>query len=292
VFATMSELVVGGMAAGLVYVLLAAGLILVLSVSRVFLVAYGQFYMVAAYVTYLSIVGLKLPYAASLVVAVVATGILGVLSYLLIFRWVEHATRQFLATIVAATGLMLILNQWVLSQFGTSPRGIPTVFPGTVSVGGASISVEKLVICGVSVVVTLVLFYIYEKTRTGRAMRAVAYLPEIAALNGINVTRVHMITLGIAGVLAGFAGAIMAPAYGVTPGMGNSVVLTVLLVAMLGGMDSLLGAVVGGLIVGVTLSVAQFFIPKYSQVILFVIIGIVIFLRPGGIVGRAAKVKV
>jgi len=289
---TIVGLVVGGMASGLVYVLLAAGLILVLSVSRVFLIAYGQFYMVGAYIAYAGVVLLHLPFAAALAMAVVVVALLGMLTYLLVFRFVEHAERQFLATIVAAAGVMLILNQAVLSLFGASPRSVPTVFRGIMTVGSFSLSYEKLVLIGASVVVTLGLFAVYQRTRIGRAMRAVAVSPEVAGLHGISVTRVHLLTMGGAGMLAGFAGAMLAPMYGVHTEMGNGVFLTVMLVAMLGGMDSLVGAVLGGLVVGVTAGVGQYLLPNYSQIILYATIGVIIFLRPGGLVGRAAKVDV
>ena len=115
------------MGMGLVYVILAAGLVLILSVSKIFFVAYGQFYMIGAYVMWAALVLLKLPFIIALILAVAATTILGLLSYRFIFQGLQHIERQFLAMIVAAMGLMMILGQAGLIVFGTVVRGVPTV---------------------------------------------------------------------------------------------------------------------------------------------------------------------
>ncbi len=286
------DLLVGGMASGLVYVLLAAGLILVLSVSRVFLIAYGQLYMVGAYTAYAAVSWWKLPFVVALPLAMLVVAAVGMLCYAAVFRFAERAQRQFLATIVAAAGLMIILNHAVLTIFGASPRTVPTVIRGSVNLLGTTLPNEKLAIIGASVVVTLALFLVYRRTRLGRAMRAVSVSPDVAALHGIVVSRIHLVTMGVSGALAGFAGAMLAPVYGVTTEMGNEVFLTIMLVAMLGGMDSLVGAVLGGLVVGVTSALGQYLLPSYSQIILYAVIGIIILVRPGGLVGRTSSVEV
>jgi branched-chain amino acid transport system permease protein len=161
-----------------------------------------------------------------------------------------------------------------------------------VTVGGIRISLEKLVLMGLALVIALVLFFVYEKTSLGRAMRAVAFSPEAASLQGVNTDKIYLVTLGIGGALAGFAGGIMAPVYGVYPAMGDNIILSVLLVIMLGGMDSLVGAVLGGVVYGITLSFGQFFIGGLCQVLAFIVIGIIIFLRPGGLLGSGAGLEV
>lgn len=282
----IGQLIFDGLAMGLVYVILAAGLILIINVSRILFIAYGQFYMIGAYAVWYGLNLLRLPYFFALPVGVLTAAILGMLSYILIFQRVQRKGGQFLQTIMAALGLSLIIGQGGLVIFGTLWRSIPPVFPGIFEVFGIIMVADKVALMGLGLTVTLFLFWVYEKTNIGRAMRTVSFLPEAASLQGVNVNRVYIVTFGIGAALAGFAGGIMAPSYGINPAMGNTILLSVLLMTMLGGLGSLMGAVAGGLVVGMILSFGQFFIGGTVQIVLFLIIGVVIYFRPGGLVGR------
>jgi branched-chain amino acid transport system permease protein len=292
VVSLIAQLLIDGTCAGLLYVILAGGLVLIQSVSGIFFIAYGQFFMIAAYVTYGLIVILHAPFIVALAVAVIVTALLGVASYVLVFRNIRLSERQFLSAIVIAMGLMLVLGQSGLILFGTSNRSVPSVFNGMLEFGDVIVPFEKVMIMSATIVVVLLLFFMYHKTSIGRAMRAVACQPDAAVVSGISIKRVYLITMGIAGALAGFAGAIIAPSYGINPSMGNNALLTVLLVSMLGGMDSLAGTVVGGLVFGILLSFGQFYFPEVAQILLYSAIGIIIFLRPQGLLGRRTNVEV
>lgn len=286
------QLIVDGMGMGLIYVILAVGLVLILSVSRIFFIAYGQFYMIGAYAVWAGSVLIGLPFLASLCMAVLTTVILALISYRLIFHYIQYMERQFLAMIVAAIGLMMVLGQAGLVLFGTSPRGLPTLFPGIVQFAGINVSVEKLVLIGLALLITLAMFFVYEKTSIGRAMQAVSFSPEAASLMGVNTQRIYLVTMGIGGALAGFAGGIMVPVYAAYPEMGQEIILSVIIVVMLGGMGSLVGAVLGGIIMGLTLSFGQYYTGGLVQILLFIIVGIILFVRPGGLIGSEAKVDV
>jgi branched-chain amino acid transport system permease protein len=286
------QLIFDGMGMGLIYVILAVGLVLILNVSRIFFIAYGQFYMVGAYAVWGGSVLLGLPFLASLCIAVLTTVILALMSYRLIFHYIQYMERQFLAMIVAAIGLMMVLGQAGLVLFGTSPRGLSTIFPGIVQFAGINVSVEKLVLIGLAFLITLTMFLVYEKTSIGWAMQAVSFNPEAASLMGVNTQRIYLVTMGIGGALAGFAGGIMAPVYAAYPEMGQEIILSVILVIMLGGMGSLVGAVLGGIIMGLTLSFGQYFTGGLVQILLFIIVGIILLVRPGGLIGREAKMEV
>ncbi|MGD0919909.1 MAG: branched-chain amino acid ABC transporter permease, partial [Thermodesulfobacteriota bacterium] len=273
------QLIFDGMGMGLIYVILAVGLVLILNVSRIFFIAYGQFYMVGAYAVWGGSVLLGLPFLASLCIAVLTTVILALMSYRLIFHYIQYMERQFLAMIVAAIGLMMVLGQAGLVLFGTSPRGLSTIFPGIAQFAGINVSVEKLVLIGLALLITLTMFFVYEKTSIGWAMQAVSFNPEAASLMGINTQRIYLVTMGIGGALAGFAGGIMAPVYAAYPEMGQEIILSVILVIMLGGMGSLVGAVLGGIIMGLTLSFGQYFTGGLVQILLFVIVGIILLVR-------------
>jgi branched-chain amino acid transport system permease protein len=248
--------------------------------------------MLGAYAAWYAVTKLGLPYFLALLAAVLAMGLLGILGYVLIFQRIQRTEGRFLSTITAAMGLSLILGQAGLLVFGTTPKSIPTVFHGTLYFAGITFGVDKLALIGMGVVVALILFWIYETRRIGRAMRAVSLMPETAALHGINPNRIYMLTVGIGTALAGFAGGILAPSYGITPAMGNNVIASVLLMTMLGGMDSLIGAVAGGLVVGLVFSFGQYYLGGIVQIYLFIIIGIVIFFRPAGLLGRRTDLGV
>jgi branched-chain amino acid transport system permease protein len=187
-------------------------------------------------------------------------------------------------------GLNLILSQGGLLIYGSQQRGLPQIFPGSLHFLGVDLTVAKLVLIVSSVVVTVALFTVYEKTRVGRAMRAVAFNPQAAGLQGVSVRRVYLITFGVATGLAGVAGAILAPSYGMNPSMGFNVLWTVFLMTMLGGADSLLGALAGGLVIGQILSFGQYYVGGIVQVILFVLIGFVLYIRPQGLLGRGVDI--
>ncbi len=282
----VGQLIFDGLAMGLVYVILAGGLVLILSVTQIFYIAYGMFYMVGAYAVWYGVYAMHLPYFACLFLASLVTAVMGALSYVLVFQRLQFTEERFLSTITAALGLSIMMSQGGLLIFGTVPRSIPAILPGTINALGVTVSADKIVLIGLGIAITLFLFVVYEKTPVGRAMRAVSYLPEAASLQGVNANRVYVVTMGISCAVAGFAGGIIAPSYGLVPQMGQNVLLPVLLMCMLGGMDSLVGAVIGGLVVGQVLSFGQFLIGGLSQIVLFFVIAVVIFFRPNGLLGR------
>jgi branched-chain amino acid transport system permease protein len=288
----IGQLVFDGLAMGLVFVILATGLVLITSVNKILFMAFGMFYTIGAYTTWYAVSLLQIPYFIALVVGVLGAGIIGVLCYVLIFQRLMHVEGGFLATLIASMGLLMVLSQGGILIFGTQPRSIPAVFPGMLHWFGINIPVAKLVLIGLGIAATLLLFLVYEKTALGRSMRAVSFQPEAAALQGIHTDRIYMMSIGIGTALAGIAGGILAPVYGITPQMGNDVVWTVMLMTMLGGMDSLLGAVAGGVVIGQLLSFGQFYIGSNIMIILFIFIGVVLYFKPNGLLGRGMDIGI
>jgi len=286
------QLIFDGLTIGLVYVILAAGLVFILSITEILFIAYGQYYMIGAYAVWYAVNLLNLPYALSLLVGVAASMVLGLISYRLIFKRLRNMEGRFLMNLTAALGLSLMLSQGGLLVFGTYPRSIPRVFMGELIVADITFSYDKLALIGMGIAITVFMFWLYEKTKIGRAMRAVSYQPEVASLHGINTYRIYLIALGLGTALAGFAGGIIAPSYGIHPQMGNNIFLTVLLMTMLGGMDSLMGAVVGGVIVGLVLSFGQYYIGGLVQIVLFAVVGVIIYFKPAGLLGKRTDIGV
>jgi branched-chain amino acid transport system permease protein len=283
---TLVQLFIDGISMGLVYVLMSSGFNLVMAVPNIIFIAFGEFYMLAAFIVWYVEVPAGISYFLAVPIAVIATAILGALSYVFVFRPLQFRKNQFLTNIIAGVGLMLILGQAALMLFGTEARGVPSVFSAVYDVGGVRISLEKAVVIVISVVVLLVLHLMLQKTRTGRAMRAVSFRPDVAALQGVNADRIFMVAMIIGCALAGFAGAIMAPIFGVDLGMAENGFL-VMLVVMLGGVGSMPGAILGGLVFGMTLSYGQYYIGSgESQILFFVVILIILLFKPGGILGK------
>ncbi len=291
-FTLMGQLMFDGLAMGVVFVILATGMVLIASVDRILFMAYGVFYTIGAYTTWFLITTCHLPYFLALIIAVIGSGLLGVICYVLIFQRLQDKEGGFLATLIASMGLNMVLTQGQLLIFGTSSAGIPTVFKGAFTILGINFTTAKIALIVISVAVAVLLFFVYEKTRIGRAMRTVAFLPEVAPIVGVNNNRIYMVTLGMGTALAGIAGAILAPTYGLSPDMGGNILWTIMLMTMLGGMDSLLGAVAGGVVVGQLLSFGQFYIGAPIQIVIFVVIGIVLRFRPNGLLGRGVNIGV
>jgi len=287
----IGQLFVDGLAMGVVFVILAAGLVLITSVSRILFMAYGIFYTIGAFTTWYATVNMNINYFIALIGGVLLTGILAVLCYITIFQHLQRKKGAFLATLIASMGLMMFLGQGTMLVYGTQVQGIPVVFPGALHFWDITITVDKVALIIISVFVTVALSLIYEKTFIGRSLRAVAFLPEAAPLFGINTNIIYMVTLMMGIALAGFAGGILAPSYGIDPGMGSNIIWTVMLMMMLGGMDSLLGAVVGGILVGQILSFGQYYIGSTVQIVIFVIIGVVLYFRPQGLLGRGVIIE-
>lgn len=287
----IGQLIFDGMAMGLVFVLLAAGLVLITSVNKILFMSYSMFYAIGAYATWYLIDSWHLPYIVSLVLAILSVGILGALCYTLIFQRLVRHEGGFLETLIASVGLLIILSKGNLLVFGTMPQKIPAVFPGVLNVFGIKMAIAKIVLIVIGIVITIFLFWVYEKMKIGRAMRTVAFLPEFAPLAGININQIYLFTMVIGISLAGIAGGVLAPTYGVNPTMGTNVLWTVLLMVMLGGMDSLLGAVVGGLVIGQVLSFGQYYIGAPVQIIVFIFIGTILYFRPNGLLGHGISIE-
>jgi branched-chain amino acid transport system permease protein len=284
------QLLVDGLFMGLVYVLMSTGFNLVMSVANIIYLAFGEFYMLGAFgVWYLEVPG-HLNYFLAVILTVIGTAVLGALTYLLVYRPLQYEQNQFLTNFIAGIGLMLIIGQGALLTFGTTPRGVPEVFKGIIDAWGVRISVDRLMILGLAVTVLIFLHAVLQWTRIGRALRAVSFRSDIASLQGINADRMFLATVTIGCALAGFAGAVMAPLFGIDLGMGANGGFLVLLVVILGGVGSMPGAILAGLVFGEVLSFGQAYIGSgQAQIFFFVVIAIILLIRPQGLLGKKTK---
>jgi branched-chain amino acid transport system permease protein len=284
----IGQLFFDGLATGLVFVILACGFIIIMSISRILFLAYGGFYTVGAYSTWYAIKYMHIHYLLALVLGVIFTTLIAIIAYILIFQRLKlkYGNRAFMSTLIGSIALQMLLSQTGVLVYGNNSRSIPNIFPGVLHPFGLNITFSRVVLIGISITVALALFYVYQRTAVGRSMRAVALRPDLAAVLGIKVNRIYMIAVGLGCALAAVGGGMLAPIYGMDPLMGANVVWVVMLGTMLGGMSSLPGAVLGGLIIGEVLSFGLFFMGSMIQIVVYVGIMILMYFKPGGLLGR------
>jgi branched-chain amino acid transport system permease protein len=278
------QLLVNGLSIGMIYVLVGSGLILLLGVVRIFNFAHGEFYMLGAFFTFGVCQFLHLNFFLAIVLSIVAITLLGVVSYQFIFRYLRG---DFLLCTAASIGLSMIFMRGSLLGFGTEERGLRPPIGGSLNMGPVKLPAEKTVAIILCLAVMFGLYLLLMKTRTGKAMRAVKLDNEVASLQGINTNRMYLVVFAIASALAAMAGGIIAPVFSIKPAMGHDVFLKCLLVLSVGGMESMLGGVIGGIVVGLITSFGMFYMGGLSEILLYGIIGLILVFKPYGLFGEA-----
>lgn len=282
-------ILVSGLLVGGIYALVAIGLNLVFGTIRVVNFAHGEFVMLGMYGAYLShrYWGLD-PYVSSWLIVAPIGFLLGlVIQRFVIQRLLDNQLMQMFATF----GLIIIFQNVVLAATRGEPKSVRTAAStATLDVLGVAVSVPRLVILGVAVVLAVVLVVFLRRTVGGTAMRAVAQDRKTAALMGINVNRVYLLTFGVSAALAGVAGALLAPTYSATPSIGFQFVLPAFAVVVLGGLGSVSGSLVGGLMVGVVEALSGFYLdPALKQAVWFTLFVVALVVRPAGLFGQAGS---
>jgi branched-chain amino acid transport system permease protein len=278
------QAVFSGLASGWIYILIALGLALVFSILGVLQFAHGEIYMLGAYVVYYACVVAHIPFLLALLVSALVMGVVGVVLERVMFRRIRGEMEP---AILAAIGLTLLLQTVAIIAFGTYTKFIPSVFPGIIKLGSARLSKDRLFAVIVGVVLTSTLFFVIKKTKVGKAMLAVSHDPEAAALQGINVNRISSLSMGIGSALAAVAGGLMGSILQLGPLMGVFAITKGIAVVILGGIGSISGAVVGGLILGLVDGI----VPLYWSATLAAIVGfcliiVVLLIRPKGLLGQ------
>jgi branched-chain amino acid transport system permease protein len=281
-----SQLFVNGLTTGMIYVLIASGLILVLGVARIFNFAHGEFYMLGAYATFALCQVLQVNFFVSLVLATLVVALFAAICYRVVFH---HIRGNLLLCAAASMGLSMMFERGALVSFGTQERGLPSAFTGVMTIGTLAMPVEKIAVILLCVANMLGLYYLLMRTKLGKAMRAVKLDTEVAALQGINTTRVYGLAMAVGCALSGLAGGIIAPLFSITPAMGHAMLLKCFMVLIVGGLESMVGGVVGGLVIGMTLSFGYYFLGGLSEILLFSIIGVILVFKPGGLFGEAVE---
>ena len=275
-----------GLALGAVYVLLSIGLSLIFGMLTVVNFAHGAFYMVGAYVG-LYVLMLGGDFWVALVVVPIAVGLLGLVVERILIRPLYGRGTDY--PLLLTYGLGYVLIELVRIAFGRTgyPFDTPEILQGAVDIGVGYFPLYRLFVIAATAAVLLALWLFLERTSFGLVIRAGARDPEIVRVLGVDVARVWLLVFGLGTALAAFAGLLAAPLQGVTPEMGSTILAEAFVVTVVGGMGSLLGAVVAGLLVGVVVSMTSLFVPEMAKVSIFALMALVLLVRPQGFFGRA-----
>ena len=280
----LSGILVGG-----VYALVGIGLTIVFGVMRVINFAHGDLLMVGMYITYFAFALLHVDPFLSVAITGPLMFLLGALLQRVFINRVLDALPQ--NQILLTIGLGLIMSNAAMMLFTSDYRILSTSYSSaSVKLAGLSISTPLLVSFVITAAITAVLYWFLIKTDTGQAIRATAQDREAAQLMGINVRRMSILATGIGAALAGTAGALISPTYYIFPQVGSAFTLKAFVIVVLGGMGSVMGATVGGIIIGVTESLAAVTPHVGSglkELVVFVLFLLVLLFKPSGLLGKS-----
>ena len=289
----MLQQLVNGLILGSVYALLALGYTMVYGIIKLINFAHGDIYMMGAFMGYFLINSLHLNFFLALILAMVGTAALGVLVEFLAYRPLRNSTR--IAALITAIGVSFFLEYVMVYFVGANTRSFPQVIETVrYNFGPISLTNIQLMILIISLILMVLLQVIVQKTKMGKAMRAVSVDSDAAQLMGINVNRTISFTFALGSALAGAAGVRLAlyynslePLMGMTPGLKSFVA------AVLGGIGIIPGAALGGFVIGLLETFATAFgMSDFRDAIVYGILILILLVRPAGILGKNVKEKV
>lgn len=285
--------IINGLALGSVYALLAIGYTMVYGIIKLINFAHGDIYMIGAFAGFYASANLGLSLVPTLLVSMVAAALLGVIIEKIAYKPLRNSPR--IALLITAIGMSLLLEHGMRFLVGPNPKPFPDLFPvGTVDIGPLHINGKILLMLGVSAILVLLLQYIIYKTKVGKAMRAASQDMEAASLMGINVNTVISLTFAIGSALAGIAGVLVAITYPtIDPYMGMMPGLKAFVAAVLGGIGSIPGALLGGILMGSIETLTKAYIStSLSDAIAFSLLIIILLVKPTGLLGEKTNEKV
>jgi branched-chain amino acid transport system permease protein len=277
------QLVMNGLMSGGIYALIASGFTLILGVIQVFNFSQGQFYMLGAYVTFGIVSSLGMPYWISLLAALAAMFILGVIFHFGIIRWT--ASHGFYHTMLVTVAFSTIIGQGSFLTFARDQGMVEPIIPGTINLNGITLNNGKLLVIAGAIAV-MVALYIFMKSKVGVAMLASAENKEVSEMQGINTKKIFWITMGVGCALCGAAGSLIAPVLSATNNMGMNAFIRSMLVVLIGGTGSMAGALLASFLVGIIESIAFQFIGQLNLVAIFAFAAVLLYFRPSGLLGK------
>ncbi len=277
--------VFNGLVNGSFYAVLSLGLAIVFGMLRVVNFAHGAFYMLGAFGAYILKQELNIPFVPALILAPVGVAILGMLLERTLIRRLYDVDPLY--NFLLTFGVTLILQDAMRLRYGVQgqPYGTPPELAGAVNLGVLFYPTYRLFIIVFAVAVCVAVWYLIERTRIGMVIRAATEKPELTRALGVDVDRWITPVFGFGVALAALGGVLAAPTRNVAPLMGADLIITIFAVVVIGGLGSIVGAVVAGFLVGVITSLGAVFFPPLANTLVFILMAIVLLVRPAGLFG-------
>jgi branched-chain amino acid transport system permease protein len=276
-----------GLINGSFYAMLSLGLAVIFGMLHVINFTHGAQFMLGAFAALLLLTNLDIGYGPALIIAPLLVAALGVVIEKTMLSRLYRLDPLY--GLLLTFGLALIIEGWFRHQYGTSglPYSRPDWLSGAVNLGFMVLPIYRGWVVAASLTVCLATWYLIEKTRFGAYMRASVENPVLVQSFGINVPRLMTMTYALGAGLAALAGVLAAPLTVVTPLMGQNLIIIVFAVVVVGGMGSIMGAVVTGYGLGILEGLTKVFYPEASNIVIFVVMAIVLLIRPAGLFGKS-----
>lgn len=284
---------INGVSLGSIYALIALGYTMVYGIIKLINFAHGDIYMVGAYVAFFATTVLKLSFFPALLMAMVVAAIVGVIIERLAYKPLRYAPR--IAVLITAIGVSLLLEYGGILLVSPQPRTFPAIFQADVyTFGNIVVNSQQVLILAVALSLMVILTYVVQRTKIGKAMRAVSFDTDAARLMGIDVDRVISITFAIGSSLAAAAGMLVGVYYNsIDPLMGIMPGLKAFVAAVLGGIGVIPGAMLGGILMGIIEALVSGFISStFRDAAAFAILIIILLFKPAGLLGKNVREKV
>ncbi|NVD96735.1 MULTISPECIES: branched-chain amino acid ABC transporter permease [unclassified Massilia] len=283
--ALMSQLLLG-LVNGSFYAMLSLGLAVIFGLLNVINFSHGALYMMGAFLAWMGMSYFGLSYWVMLIAAPLVVGVLGVIIEKTMLRWLYKLDHLY--GLLLTFGITLLIEGLFRSFYGVSgqPFETPSQLQGATDLGFMVMPNYRAWVVVASLVVCIATWYVIEKTKLGSYLRAGTENPKMVEAFGINVPLMVTLTYGFGVALAGFAGVLAAPIIQVTPLMGSNLIIVVFAVVVIGGMGSIMGSILTGLGLGVIEGLTKVFYPEGSSTVVFVVMVIVLLLRPAGLFGK------
>lgn len=285
---------INGLSLGSIYALIALGYTMVYGIIKLINFAHGDVYMLGAFIAFYATTFFHLNFFVALILAMVLCGVLGVVIERIAYKPLRHATR--ITALITAMGVSYVLEYTMQYFAGSDVKTFPTdLLENTAfSLGGVRITMMQIYIFVITIILMVLLTYIVNKTKMGRAMRAVSVDEDAAKLMGINVDTTISFTFFLGSCLAGVAGVLVGVYYNsINPLMGMTPGLKAFIAAVFGGIGNIPGAMIGGLFIGIAETlVTAYGSSLYKDAIVYVILILVLILKPDGLLGKNVKEKV
>jgi branched-chain amino acid transport system permease protein len=285
--ALFSQLLIGAIN-GAFYALLSLGLSVIFGLLNIINFAHGAQYMMGAFAAYFLLQWAGLGYWTALLVAPIVVGLLGILIERTMLKWLYQLDHLY--GLLLTFGVALVIEGVFRNEFGSSglPYTIPPQLTGAYNLGFMFLPVYRGWVVLFSLVICLATWYVIERTKLGAYLRAATENPALVQAFGIDVPRMITLTYGFGVALAGLAGVLAAPIYQVNPLMGSNLIIVVFAVVVIGGLGSIMGSIVTGFALGIVEGFTKVFYPEASNTVIFVIMALVLLVRPSGLFGRTS----